>query len=278
MLGLTSTRPARSDLLDLQNNSTVVTQITNTGAALFKNSTNSTTAFQIQTATGGNLLTADASNQQIIIGVSGSSTPVGLSIPGTGTADASTPDSVANSITGDIDLIAKIQPNDWSPAIADTIISKYASTTTQYSYNFSLATAGKLNLGLSNSGTAATTATSSVATGYVNGTAHWVRVTWQASTGTVQFFTGEDGINWTQLGTNQTISNVTVPSIFDSTANVNIGAAATANNTNVFNGTIYRAKLYSGFSSSGGTLENDFNPADAASLSSTSWTSSEYDR
>ncbi len=245
-----------------------------TGGVLVK-PVNSTTAFQVQDASSTNLFTVDSLNQQVIIGITGTSTPVGQSFPGTGTADANTPDSLSNSVSGDIDLIAKIQPNDWTPPTVQTIISKYAATNSQYSYNFSIgATTGRWTLGLSNSGTAATTATASTNAGFINGTAHWVRATWVASTGVVQFFRSEDGTTWTQVGSNQTISNVTVPSIFDSNANLNVGAAATANNTLVFTGTIYRAKVYSGLSDAGGTLAADYNPSDASSLTSTSWASS----
>jgi hypothetical protein len=245
------------------------------GSLTVHGTVNSTTAFQVQDASSTNLFSVDTTNQNITIGVTGSSTPVGMSVPGTGTADASTPDSAATSVTGGLDLIAKIQPQDWTPSASQTIISKYAATNSQYSYNFSIGnTTGRWVLALSNSGTAATAATASVGPGYVNGTAHWVRATWRASDGRVQFFKSEDGVTWTQVGTDQTISIVTVPSIFDGTANLTVGAAATANNTVQFNGTIYRAQVYSGFSDAGGTLKADFNPADAASLTSTSWVSS----
>jgi hypothetical protein len=62
--------------------------INSSGAAAFSNNTNSTTAFQIQNATGTALLTADTTNSSIHIGSStGSSTPVLLFLANKNTAD-----------------------------------------------------------------------------------------------------------------------------------------------------------------------------------------------
>ena len=40
-------------------------------------------------------------------------------------------------------------------------------------------------------------------TGYVNGTAHWVRVKWDSTlaSNNVFFYTSEDGTTWTQIST-----------------------------------------------------------------------------
>ncbi len=53
---------------NLEVNNTTVASLSNTGAALFKNSSNSTTAFQIQDAGGVGLLVADSSNKRVYVG------------------------------------------------------------------------------------------------------------------------------------------------------------------------------------------------------------------
>jgi hypothetical protein len=54
-----------SNLLDLQNNNVSVVSVTSSGATTYKNSTDSTTAFQIQASSGASLLTADTQNGAI---------------------------------------------------------------------------------------------------------------------------------------------------------------------------------------------------------------------
>jgi hypothetical protein len=67
-------------LLKLQSGSTTVTSVSNTGATLFQNQTDSTTAFQIQSSGGSSILTADTTNQQVNVASSSVTTGSALSV------------------------------------------------------------------------------------------------------------------------------------------------------------------------------------------------------
>lgn len=57
---------------NITGNGTIGGTLTNTGTALFKNSSNSATAFQVQASGGANMLTVDTSHNAVIIGSTGS--------------------------------------------------------------------------------------------------------------------------------------------------------------------------------------------------------------
>jgi hypothetical protein len=165
-----------------------------------------------------------------------------LNLPGGSGNYVSSPDHASLDITGDIDVRAFIQPDDWTPSPQQAILSKYNVTGNQRSYQFILRTPGQLEFTWSTNGTATVTAVSSVATGFTDGTSGWVRATLAVATGTVIFYTSTDGTNWTQLGTAQ-VSGVT--SIFAGTATANIGARS-AGTVDVFNGLFHQAEIRSG--------------------------------
>ena len=148
-----------------------------------------------------------------------------LSLPGVTGNNASTPDSAAVSITGDIDLRVRCALSDYTPAASNVLLSKYVNSG-QFSFDFFVSTDGKLNLTTSANGTASSNAVSSVATGVTDGTTKWLRVTRISSTGVVKFYTSDDynpatGAGaWTQLGAD---SSNTSGAIFDGTDAVRIG-------------------------------------------------------
>jgi len=80
-----------ADTLDLKNAGAVtVESFGSTGAALFENSTNSTTAFQVQNASGINILNTDTTNSQVDIGdLSTPTTPIFSQAPIAGAATGS---------------------------------------------------------------------------------------------------------------------------------------------------------------------------------------------
>jgi hypothetical protein len=165
---------------------------------------------------------------------------------------ASTPDSVAASITSDIDLRVQVAMTDWTPGENKGFISKWGAGGSR-SYRFWLDTTGKLNLSLSQDGTNTVAgAVSSVATGITDGSAKWVRATWVNSTNAVQFFTSDDGTAWTQLGTDQSIS---ATGIFDSADVVGLGTLTSIAATPFLAGNLYKAEIRSGV---GGTLVLSF--------------------
>ena len=157
----------------------------------------------------------------------------------------STPDSAGNSITSDIDIRVKAAAADWTPAGTQVLMAKW---NVERSWLFVIDPSA-LRVSISENGSTSTAASSSANTGFVDGTAHWVRVTWRNSDNRVQFFTSEDGTSWTQLGTDQTIS---LTGIFNSSEAVYIGGLPASS---TFNGYIHKAELRNGID---GTVVQSF--------------------
>lgn len=168
----------------------------------------------------------------------------GLYLPRRTNNYASTPDSAALSITGDIDIQACIRPTFGLSTPFQAILGKYNTAGNQRSYRFILETTGVFVLGLSAAGTSFTAA-SSAAPNIPGGSPLWVRVTWRQSDGRVQFFTAPASptppTSWTQLGSDLTLS---VTSIFDNNQVLAIGALS--DGTSPFAGMIYRVIIKNG--------------------------------
>lgn len=150
-----------------------------------------------------------------------------IQLPGSSGNTVTTPDAAGLDITGDIDIAAKIAPNDWTPAADSYIISKYTVTGNQRSYALILTTTGTLTLQWSNDGTAALSKASTAnLSALANGATKWVRATMDVDDGAgnhlVNFYTSDDGSTWTQLGATVTTAGTT--SIFASTAVLEIGS------------------------------------------------------
>jgi hypothetical protein len=189
-----------------------------------------------------------------------------LSLPGTTGANASTPNAVANQITGDIDIRAFIKAtySTW----ATTVLVGKDDTNTSRGFSFQTTSTGgpgRLRFLYTNDG--ATSAghfgdsTASVNTALTDNVAGWVRATYATSTGVITFYTSSDGVTWTQLGATVTI---TAGTIFNTNVVVSLGAASTG--TFPFTGSVYRARIFNGIN---GTLVVDSNPAIVAAGSTT---------
>jgi hypothetical protein len=135
---------------------------------------------------------------------------------------ATTPDSVATSVTSDIDIRVEVALADWTPVIEGIqgLLGKWAGTGNE-SYRFYVTPAGTLKFDITSDGGTAIPAESTVATGFADGSTHWVRVTWLNSANRCQFFTSSDGVSWTQLGADVTQA---APGIYDSTTALVVGA------------------------------------------------------
>jgi hypothetical protein len=166
-----------------------------------------------------------------------------LRFPNASGTYASIPDSPALSITGDIDIQVQAAVI-WAYTPATQMLVAKWSAVGQLSYRLFVQTTGALTLSLISDGTNGANATSSAVLGLNHFTPKWVRATWRQSDGRVQFWTSDDGVAWTQLGTNQTISNVTVPSIFDSTSVVEIGSSILGTTSLLASGKVYRIRIY----------------------------------
>jgi len=169
---------------------------------------------------------------------------------------ATTPDSAALSITGDIDIKVYATMTDWTPTAESPLVSKYGETSTR-SYVFALLTNGTLRIRTTSNGTLASQveSVSSVATGITDGTSKWVRVTLDVDNGSSQrvakFYTSDDGTSWTQLGTTVTTAGTT--SIFDGPDELAIGSMTNYGGGAQVTGTIGRVIIQSGFDNADNT-------------------------
>jgi predicted RecA/RadA family phage recombinase len=180
---------------------------------------------------------------------------------------ASTPDSAALSITGDIDIKAKVTMTDWTPAGTSAIVGKWTTTGDQRSYSLRILTGGQIALNTSSTGAGAqdVAGTSTVATGFADGATKWVRATLDVDNGSSQrvykFYTSDDGTTWTQLGT--TVTTAGTISIFDGTGVLEIGSVAVGTGF-LLTGTVHEAIVQDAFDTADNTSNLVFD-ADFAS-------------
>lgn len=201
-----------------------------------------------------------------------------VDLPGASGNYASTPDSPAVSITGDIDIRVKVALDDWTPAaITQTFMGHQGTGDPNRAWLFQAISSGSLQLTWFPLGTLASAVTkvSTVPTGFVDGTTNWVRVVHDVDNGAggndVKFYTSPDGVTWTQLGTTLTTAGAAVR--IDSIDPLAVGARN--NGTNDFlSGNIYYAELRSGID---GAVVAKFDPNTLAATAGTrtpaSWTS-----
>jgi len=150
-----------------------------------------------------------------------------IELPGSNGDYISTPDSAAASSPSTAIFIgAWYAPDDATPAIREGIISKFPNTAGQRSYEFNLEDDGTLRLILSNNGTDFEATASTVSAGFTAGVGRFVGVAWSSNTAT--YYVSDDPVStpwhkiaWTQLGDPVTI---TMAGIYDSTADLWIGA------------------------------------------------------
>lgn len=187
-------------------------------------------------------------------------------LPGIAGNYASTPDSAAVSVTGDIDLCVRVALTDWTPAATCSLIGKNTAADPNRDFMLNVvATTGLLQAVWSPTGAAAAqiSKSSTVAPTVADGAALWVRVTIDVDNGAagndVKFYTAPDSASipssWTQLGTTVTTAGTT--SIHDGTAVLSVGAVGSGA-TQPVTGKVYRALVYSGI---GGTLVADYDPS-----------------
>jgi hypothetical protein len=202
----------------------------------------------------------------------------GLYLPGVAGNYISTPDTVANSITEDIDIRAKLTLPDWTPAASFFVVSKYGGAS-QRSYSFRYNTTGSLSFTRSTlTGSSTSAATSNMqsnslgaeaVTGFADGSTHWVRVAYDRTNGTNtvwSFYTSDDYDpvtetgTWTQLGA-QILTSVQ-GTIFNGTAPVEIGSINNDGGVNALTvATVHYVEIRNGI---GGTIVNKFDPAGLA--------------
>lgn len=138
-----------------------------------------------------------------------------MRLPGAAGDKASAPDEASFDITGgaDLDIRAKISLDDWTPANQTCIIGNLDSAAfAGYELRIQVGSTGIVQLGFGD-GTGNRTRSSTVATGFTDGTAHWIRATLDVDNGaaghTVNFYTSDDGVTWAALGAAVVTAGVT---------------------------------------------------------------------
>ena len=171
-----------------------------------------------------------------------------LLLDGTVDSYASTPDSAALDITGDLDLRVRVAANDWTPTgFLKFLLTKFSSG--QCSYRLDLQTNGALALVWSANGTNTVAyVTSTVPVGVADGSIKWVRATLDVDNGSggrdIKFWTSDNNATWTQLGT--TITQAGVTSVYSGSQRVMLGSGYAGDVNYNFIGKIYKAEVRSG--------------------------------
>jgi hypothetical protein len=207
----------------------------------------------------GDAVQGIAANQPLLLAHNGASSDNYWFGSGVNGNACTTPHASANDITGDIEIIIKI--NYVSSSSTQTLISKRASVNTQYSVG--ILASGALYCVWSIGGTDRTTDNSiSISSGF-NG---FIKITRIQSTGEVKYFTSTDGITYTLRATLPT----TAGNLDTINTTLKVGADASSLIQSSIS-KIYRATIAN---SIGGTPVVDFNAATYnASTSQTQWTS-----
>lgn len=180
----------------------------------------------------------------------------------------STPDSTPLSITGDIDIIVDVRPDDWTPSGFQPFVSKIISGGGNGGYLFGVQPSGQLELWITDS----IAATSTVATGLTDRTRKWLRVTRQRSNGEVRFYTSDDYDPITATGTWTALGNSVIASagasLIDNSQALEIGRNQ-LNVAQVLSGRVYYAEVRSTI---GGAAVSRFDPKEWTS--GATWVSS----
>lgn len=170
-----------------------------------------------------------------------------LVLNGVAPGRASTPDTAALDITGDIDIRVHAAMDDWTPAGAQALITKSTTAGNQISWRFNVLSSGLLRLNWSANGSATMTADSTIAPSVLDGEDLWVRVTLDVDNGaagrTITFYTSLDGFTWIQLGTPVVQAGVT--SIFSGSAPVVVGSRDEGANDRLV-GRVFSAQIRTG--------------------------------
>jgi hypothetical protein len=194
-------------------------------------------------------------------------------LPGVAANYLSVPDNANLQITGDIDIRAQLAMDSWTPASAQALVSKWLTTGNQRAYYLFVGTTGLLILRFSTLGSDAITVLSTAALGVSAGSVKWVRATLDVDNGAsgydVNFFTSDDGVTWTQLGS--TVTGAGTTSIFAGNNPVFVGSLNTGT-TEPLAGKVYRAQIWNGIEGSGGTKVLDIDTSAISSGSATSFT------
>lgn len=181
-------------------------------------------------------------------------------LPGVSGNYVNTPDAPALDFTGDIDLRVKVALDSWAPAATQTLVAKFGASG-QRSWKMHVNVDGSLGFTFTTDGATGQNRSSVTPTGFVDGTAHWVRFTMDVDNGNGQnyyeFLTSEDGETWTVLGNGTSAGTV---AMFASTVQLEIGSRGGTGTADLAAGGFYRVIVKNGID---GVTAIDVDCADA---------------
>lgn len=169
----------------------------------------------------------------------------------------STPDKAALQPTSSVRIQALISMPTWTPAARSAIYGQFsggAPTTDGALAEFAVETNGSLRTLLTrNDGTQVNAIATTLLTGLVNsGGSLWVRADFTLADTTTIFYTSQDGVNWSTLGT--PVVSSTITSFNNSALAIAVGAGNSFA-SHPMAGRVYRLQYYAD-----GVLALDFNP------------------
>jgi hypothetical protein len=184
-------------------------------------------------------------------------------LPGVGANRLSLPDAAAYDITGDIDVRWYGAMDSWTATNGSVLLSRQIDGTNRaFRLVMSTSNPGRPIFTWYPLGTSAseTNASCTAAVPFAAGEAGWVRVTLDVNNGAgtpqfeVKFFTGTDGVNWTQLGS--TLTGTTGPtSLPDITSGIEIGAQF--GSLNPLAGKVFRVQMFASLNETDKRLDID---------------------
>lgn len=147
-----------------------------------------------------------------------------LDLPGASGATASTADRAAFAVV-DLDVRVQLAMDDWTPGgFGRFFIGQWPNVSSNNGWVFGVSATGEPLLTFTEDGSTSITRTATAATGFTDGSDHWLRVTLDADNGSaehdVTFYASTDGVTWTQLGA--TVTTAGTVTLFDSTADLAI--------------------------------------------------------
>lgn len=182
-----------------------------------------------------------------------------LSLPGANGDMVTTPDDVSLNIVGDIDIRVRVAMDTWTPGSSQYLVGKTGSVDNS-AYGFLMDQQDLLRITWSPDGTWENSRNfvANAVTGFADGSVHWVRATVDMDNGaggcTGTFYTSENGIDWTQLGTSINASGVS--SIFAGTLPLAIGAREGNSGVVAMSGKMYAAEVRDGIGGAGTVVAN----------------------
>lgn len=172
----------------------------------------------------------------------------GLVLNGVAPGRAETPDHASLDITTELDIRIQLRPDDWTPATAQSLVSKFIQVAGGRSWRLMLEPSGQLRFRFSTDGAVTQSSLSTVPVPVAEGRTRALRVTFDNDNGAANrvttFYYGPDIDGpWTQIGT--PVTGAVIAGMFSSNSPVEIGSIDSGA-SELFTGTIFAAEIYSG--------------------------------